>query len=170
MEIERKFLIRQKPEHLDSYPHVQIEQGYLSTAPVLRIRRMDDSYIFTYKSSGLMCREELEAPLTREAYMHLVPKCDGNLITKTRYRIPEIHGYTIEFDLFHGCYEGLMLAEVEFSSEPEAHTFSVPEWFTCEVTQEATFHNSTMSAAKPDTILEAAKNHLAKQSGSASLL
>lgn len=162
MEIERKFLIRQKPEHLDNYPYIQIEQGYLNTAPVLRIRRMDDSYIFTYKSAGLMCREELEAPLTREAYLHLVPKCDGNLITKTRYQIPETQGYTIELDCFHGCYEGLILAEVEFPSEAEAHAFSAPDWFTCEVTQEATFHNSTLSTAEPDTILEAANNHLAK--------
>ena len=29
MEIERKFLIRQLPEHPEQYPCLQIEQGYL---------------------------------------------------------------------------------------------------------------------------------------------
>ena len=37
MEIERKFLIRQLPEHLEQYPCLQIEQGYLCTNPVVRI-------------------------------------------------------------------------------------------------------------------------------------
>ena len=35
MEIERKFLIRQLPEHLEQYPCLQIEQGYLCTDGLL---------------------------------------------------------------------------------------------------------------------------------------
>ena len=42
MEIERKFLIKQLPEHLDNYPCRHIEQGYLSTNPVVRIRKDND--------------------------------------------------------------------------------------------------------------------------------
>lgn len=160
MEIERKFLIKQLPEKLDSYPCADIEQGYLNTSPVLRIRKKNDSYIFTYKSAGLLSREELEVPLTQTAYEHLVPKCDGNLITKTRYKIPEQHGYTIELDVFHGCLEGLLLAEVEFPSEEEAFAFSAPDWFTVEVTEEPTFHNSSLSQAQPAQILQAAKERL----------
>ena len=38
MEIERKFLIPVLPVDLEEYPHYGIEQGYLSTSPVLRIR------------------------------------------------------------------------------------------------------------------------------------
>ena len=38
MEIERKYLISSLPEHLDQYPHRQLEQGYLSTSPVVRVR------------------------------------------------------------------------------------------------------------------------------------
>ena len=56
MEIERKFLI-QKLEELPfspfEYPHKELEQGYLCTAPVVRIRREDDDYVLTYKSKGL---------------------------------------------------------------------------------------------------------------------
>ena len=52
MEIERKFLIRQLPEHLEQYPCLQIEQGYLCTNPVVRIRKQDDSYFLTYKSGS----------------------------------------------------------------------------------------------------------------------
>lgn len=55
MEIERKFLISKEnlPADLDAYPHHKLEQGYLSTAPVVRIRKEDDNYYLTYKSKGL---------------------------------------------------------------------------------------------------------------------
>ena len=160
MEIERKFLIKQIPVNLNEYPYEKIEQGYLNTTPVLRIRRKNDSYIFTYKSAGLMSREEIELPLSKEAYEHLIPKCDGNLITKTRYRIPEEHGYTIELDIFHGCLEGLIMAEVEFPSEEAALAFPVPDWFTCEVTYESTFHNSRMITVNPELLLSTAAARL----------
>ena len=54
MEIERKFLVQSLPEHLESFPFHQIEQGYLCTEPVVRIRRQDEEYFLTYKSKGLM--------------------------------------------------------------------------------------------------------------------
>ena len=94
MEIERKFLIEKEnlPENLASYPCHRIEQGYLCTSPVVRIRRQDDDYFLTYKSKGLMSREEYNLPLTAEAYEHLKPKADGILITKDRYVIPEKGG------------------------------------------------------------------------------
>ena len=47
MEIERKYLISSVPFDLSSYPCRKIEQGYLSTAPVVRIRRDNNDYILT---------------------------------------------------------------------------------------------------------------------------
>ena len=46
MEIERKYLIEkeQLPKNLSDYPFHRIEQGYLCTSPVVRIRRQDDEY------------------------------------------------------------------------------------------------------------------------------
>ena len=51
MEIERKFLVPALPENLSSYPCHLIEQAYLCTSPVVRIRRQDDDFILTYKGS-----------------------------------------------------------------------------------------------------------------------
>ncbi|HIX60316.1 MAG TPA: CYTH domain-containing protein [Candidatus Blautia gallistercoris] len=145
MEIERKFLIKALPGHLSQYKSHEIEQGYLCTAPVVRIRRQDDTYILTYKSKGLMSREEYNLPLTEEAYVHLKPKADGLLISKTRYCIPLENGLTAELDVFHGAHQGLLLAEVEFSTEAEAMAFTPPEWFAEEVTFSTAYHNSTLS-------------------------
>ena len=67
MEIERKYLIHKLPDHLEAYPHRTLEQAYLCTEPVVRVRRDADDYILTYKSKGLMMREEYNLPLTKEA-------------------------------------------------------------------------------------------------------
>ena len=88
MEIERKYLLDQLPENLTSYPCKKIEQGYLSTEPVVRIRRSDDEYYTDLQVKRLMVREEYNLPLTKESYLHLREKADGVLISKTRYLLP----------------------------------------------------------------------------------
>ena len=63
MEIERKFLVKREnlPENLEQYPSKVIEQGYLCTEPVVRIRKSNDNYYLTYKSKGLLAREEYKS-------------------------------------------------------------------------------------------------------------
>lgn len=145
MEIERKFLVTELPANLDSYNSYIIEQGYLCTEPVVRIRRQDDTYILTYKSKGLLSREEYNLPLTQEAYLHLREKTDGILLSKTRYLIPQGQELTIELDVFQAPYEGLVLAEVEFPDEAAANAYKPPQWFGEEVTYSTKYHNSTLS-------------------------
>ena len=147
MEIERKFLIPKEnlPTDLASYPCHRIEQGYLCTSPVVRIRRQDDEYFLTYKSKGLMSREEYNLPLTKESYEHMRPKADGILISKTRYLIHEKDELIIELDVFDAPYEGLYLAEVEFSSEEQALSYNPPVWFGEDVTNSGKYHNSHLS-------------------------
>ncbi|MBR5127103.1 MAG: CYTH domain-containing protein [Roseburia sp.] len=145
MEIERKFLIHTVPENLDTYPHKEIEQGYINREPVVRIRRSDDTYILTCKGQGLMVREEFELPLTKEAFEHMKPKTDGIFIEKTRYLIPYDEKLTIELDVFHGQLAPLVLAEVEFSSIEEADAFTPPVWFGEDVTNTPKYHNSNLS-------------------------
>ena len=145
MEIERKYLIDEIPFDLKDYSCKVIEQGYLNTDPVVRVRRSNDKYILTYKGSGLMVREEYNLPLNKEAYEHLLAKADGNIITKKRYEIPDGTGKTIELDLFEGVFSGLTLAEIEFESIEEANAYIPPSWFTKDVTMDAAYHNSNMS-------------------------
>ena len=147
MEIERKYFIESLPFDPEQYPFHQIEQAYLCTDPVVRIRREDDTFYLTYKSRGRMVREEYNLPLTEQAYLHLLEKADGRVLTKRRYLIP-IEGtkLTIELDIFSGAYEGLVLAEVEFTTEEEANAFTPPAWFTRDVTFTGEYQNSRLSA------------------------
>ena len=149
MEIEKKFLVKQLPEHLEQEDSVPIEQGYLNVKPVIRIRRLGDSYILTYKAKqdgnkDVCVNEEVELPLTKEAYEHLKTKIDGCLVEKTRYRI-QYNKHCIELDLFHGKYEGMILAEVEFSSVEEADSFEKPDWFGENVSEDYHYTNAYLA-------------------------
>lgn len=145
MEIERKFLVKKLPTDIEQYDYHDIEQAYLCTEPVVRIRRQDNDFFLTYKSSGLMSHEEYNLPLNEESYLHLLKKADGNIITKRRYLIPISENLTVELDIFEGVKKGLILAEVEFPTEEEALSFTAPDWLGEDVTFLPEYHNSTMS-------------------------
>lgn len=159
MEIERKFKIKELPADLSSYRCLFIEQAYLCTDPVMRIRRQDDEYYLTYKGKGLMAREEYNLPLNQAAYEHLLTKADGNIISKKRFLIPVeepafADGYDfpkesvklkIELDIFNPPFAPLVIAEVEFPDVEMADAFLPPTWLGEDVTNNPEYHNSNLS-------------------------
>lgn len=144
MEIERKFTVKQLPEDLERYPQKRIEQGYLCTDPVVRVRCKGDEYWLTCKGKGFLVREEFELPLTKEAYEGLLAKTEGIVIRKMRYHIPW-EGYTIELDVFDPPHAPLVIAEVEFPSVDQAENFAPPDWFDLDVTNDPAYSNSNLS-------------------------
>ena len=152
MEIEKKYLVSSLPDGLQQYEAWEIEQCYLCIRPVLRIRKKNEDYILTYKNrnknladiNNLCVADELEVPLTKEAYEHLKKKADGKCICKTRSLIP-YETYTIELDIFHGDYEGFYLAEVEFASVEESKDFTPPLWFGEDVSGDFHYSNSYLA-------------------------
>lgn len=163
-EIERKFRVRSLPFDVEKYPHYTIEQGYICTDPVLRVRmsgELEDKgqvlreahCTLCYKSSGLMSHREESFPINVDQFQRLKEKAEGKVIEKVRYRIP-FDSYVIELDLFKNVKDpmeptmDLMMAEVEFPSEDEAMAFTAPEWFGEEVTLDKRYHNSEMTKSK----------------------
>lgn len=147
-EIERKWLVRR--EDLPCEPgllkHKHMEQYYLCTDPVLRVRRENDEYFITYKGSGRLTRTECSMPVDRDAFERLKNKAEGAVIIKDRYYYPlEASGCTAEVDIFSGRYEGLIYAEVEFESESAAEAFVPPSWFGAEVTFLPGYSNAELS-------------------------
>lgn len=161
MEIERKFTIKSLPDNLEQYPFHHIEQAYLNTEPVIRIRKQDDECYLTYKGKGLMAREEYNLPLNEQSYYHLREKADGNVISKKRYLIPIgkpefkaeynspiARSLTIELDIFDVPFENLIIAEVEFPNQEMAEAFIPVDWFLEDVTNNPEYHNSNLSMKK----------------------
>ena len=158
MEIERKFTLKRVPEDLEKYTCHVIEQAYLNTEPVIRIRKQDEQYFLTYKGQGMMAREEYNLALNEQSYYHLLEKADGNVISKKRYVIPLdnpmfAEGFVaynkpelkIELDIFEPPFAPLIMAEVEFESVEMANAFIAPDWFLEDVTNDPKYHNSNMS-------------------------
>ena len=147
MEIERKFLIKEVPADIEKFPHVDIEQAYVCRGPVIRVRKKAApdgiSYVLTVKGSGMLAREEMNLKITAQAYDELYKKASGPVIKKRRYLIP-LDPYVIELDRFESPSEGLWLAEVEFPSVDEAKSFTPPEWFLQDVTDNPAYHNANM--------------------------
>ena len=148
MEIEKKYLLKKLPDFAACQFH-KIEQAYLCTDPVVRVRREDETCYMTYKGRGMLVREEYNLPLNKEAYEHLKEKADGNVIGKTRYLVPlDENGLIAEVDVFDAPFAPLIMAEVEFESEEQANEFVAPEWFGEDVTFDGRYHNSYMSKMK----------------------
>ena len=144
MEIERKFLVRQMPEGQELAPRRHIIQAYISTDPVIRIRRSEKGCTLTVKGRGTLCREELNLPLSPEAFERLMKKAEGRIIEKTRWLIP-LGEHTVELDVFSGDLAPLVLAEVEFDSPEAALAFRPPCWFGDEVTEDPRYTNAYLS-------------------------
>ena len=93
----------------------------------------------------LLSRSEYNLLLNEESFNHLIKKCDGIIISKSRYKIPLKNNLIAELDIFKGDLESLKLVEVEFNSVEEADNFIPPEWFGEDVTTDGRYHNSYIS-------------------------
>lgn len=160
-EIERKYTVKYLPDGFEKNTCIVIEQAYLNTAPVVRVRKSNDKYTLTYKGSGMMTREEYNLPLDEASYQHLRQKADGNIISKKRYVLPLEHprfqdyfapdnplSLKIELDIFAPPFAPLIIAEIEFPDEQTANAFIPPEWFDEDVTFDPKYHNSNLSKQK----------------------
>lgn len=146
-EIERKFHITTPPDDLDTHPHHQIRQGYLSVDPdgsESRIRQTDAAYFQTEKKGKGLERTEVEEEISKSEFDALWEKTQGRRVDKVRYQIP--YGeYTIECDVYGGNLLGLVVAEVEFPSRARSDSFIPPDWFAREVTDDVAYKNQSLA-------------------------
>ena len=145
LEIERKFLVKGDfmPDVISSS---RIVQGYLASSPTasVRIRIYGEKGYMTVKgrmSESGMSRFEWEKEIPADEALSLLRLCAGGVIDKVRHIVP-FAGHNFEVDVFGGANDGLVLAEVELSSEDEA--FEKPSWLGQEVTGDMRYHNSML--------------------------
>jgi adenylate cyclase len=145
-ETERKFLVKGKFMHL-AISEINIIQSYLSKYPdkTVRLRITDDKGFLTIKSHiypESITRHEWEFPISLSDAKEIMDVCLPGRIIKTRYLIPS-GKHTFEVDVFHDKNEGLIIAEIELSSEDEP--FEKPDWLGEEVTGKPEYYNSSLA-------------------------
>jgi adenylate cyclase len=145
IETERKFLVKGEFRHL-AIKEIMITQSYLSRDPdkTVRLRIADGKGFMTIKSRRnreSISRNEWEFPISLTDAREIMSICLPGKIIKTRYLIPA-GMHTFEVDVFHDKNEGLIIAEIELSSEDES--FEKPVWLGEEVTGMAGYYNSNL--------------------------
>lgn len=147
IEIERKFLVTSTDFIKKSHIHFEIFQGYLNSHPerTVRVRVKGDKGYLTIKGKGNesgLSRLEWEQEIPVDDAKSLLQLCEKGVIEKTRYNIRKgIHIF--EVDVFHGENDGLIIAEIELSSEEEQ--FEKPFWIGEEVTNVEKYYNAYIS-------------------------
>ena len=150
-EIEHKYLvIKDIWKKVIPNKSVEIKQAYLLTDPekTIRVRTKGNSGFITIKGKSTgASRLEFEYEIPIEDAIELINKFCSNLIEKTRHIV--IHDdNTWEVDEFKGLNEGLIVAEIELTSEDEK--YSIPNWIDKNVTEDLRYANSNLTI-KPFT-------------------
>ena len=145
MEIERKFLVdKEKWELVNKPAPKRIVQAYLVRTPekTIRVRVKDEKGFLTIKGPTVgISRSEFEYEIPLNEANELIEQFADKVIEKYRYEITV--GYHLwEVDEFHGKLEGLLLAEIELTSEDEA--FEKPDWVAEDVSLDQQYFNSNL--------------------------
>ncbi len=140
-ETERKFLVKEnfKPTGTGE----KISQGYLSDKKeaVVRVRIKGEKGFLTVKGENKgITRAEYEYEIPLKDAEEMLKLCEKKL-EKTRY-YERVGEHTFEIDVFHGENSGLIVAEVELSSEEEE--FIKPDWILEEVSSDPRYYNSNL--------------------------
>lgn len=133
MEIERKWLVGGWPEGLAADRVFDMEQGYISVRPTVRIRREAErggpvAHILCFKGKGTLAREEIELEIDAGVFERLKGLIGCPLIHKERRDYPLADGYVLEVNAVDpGSATAFFYAEVEFGSEACAGAWSPAE-------------------------------------------
>ncbi|MEY8707257.1 CYTH domain-containing protein [Bacteroides faecichinchillae] len=144
-EIERKFLVSGEFKS-QAFAQDRIIQGYICSdrGRTVRVRIRDNRGYLTIKgasnASGTS-RYEWERELPLPEAEELMKLCEPGIIDKTRYLVRS-GKHIFEIDEFYGDNDGLVVAEVELTSEDEA--FNKPSFIGEEVTGDRRYYNSQL--------------------------
>jgi len=147
VEIERKFLVNSEAFKAVVKSKDRIVQGFLNTHQerTVRVRIKGNTGFITVKglsNAEGTTRFEWEKEISVSEAESLLKICEEGIIDKMRYEIP-VGNHVYEVDEFFGSNVGLVIAEIELSSENE--TFTKPEWLGEEVTGDIRYYNSLLS-------------------------
>ncbi|MEL4308832.1 CYTH domain-containing protein [Joostella sp. CR20] len=147
IEIERKFLVASDEFKKEASKKERIVQGFLNKDPerTVRVRIKGEKGYITVKGISNetgTSRFEWEKEITTNEAESLLNICEKGIIDKYRYEVI-VGKHTFEVDEFFGDNQGLIIAEVELSSEEE--TFEKPKWLAEEVTGNPAYYNSQLS-------------------------
>lgn len=145
-EIERKYLVdHTKWQQIDKPAGQLYRQGYLLIDPnkTIRVRQTTEKGFLTIKGRSIgATRPEYEYEIPFDEAKELLDNFSISELSKIRYKII-FDNKVWEIDAFLGDNIGLIVAEIELTSEDEK--FGIPEWVEEEVTGQNKYYNSNLT-------------------------
>lgn len=145
MEIERKFLVdKLEWEKVTKPVPKKIVQAYILNSPekTVRVRIKGFKGYLTIKgATNGISRSEFEYEIPLAEAQEMIDLFAEKTIEKMRYEI-QVGKHLWEIDEFHGKLEGLLIAEIELTSEDE--TFMKPDWATEDVSTDINYFNAKL--------------------------
>lgn len=144
-EIERKFLVKPSLKNLlRHFVPDDIQQGYLPTtsAVAVRVRIKNSKGYLTVKGPTIgLSRSEFEYEIPVDEAQAMMLLCGDQVLNKKRFTLVW-QEKTWEIDVFEGRHAGLILAEIELTSEEEK--VELPDWVLEEVSHDPRFYNQNL--------------------------
>ncbi len=158
-EIEKKFLIREnnneyyREEFTKKFGNleklkekvlkegIKISQGYIVTNKngELRLSNRGESFYLTFKSDGLIVREEFENVISKEKFLYLWSLTKGKRVEKLRLKIP-LNNYFGEIDFY--LDRDLIVLEIEVKSKKDYLNLPL---FGLDVTENINYKNKNLA-------------------------
>ena len=140
LEIERKFLMNGFPIGLPLIREAELEQGYLSIDPEIRLHRAVDVATgktecwMTLKGEGELVRTEHMTRIDENFYFDAADFMKVPMIQKT-YKRYKLGPWTLEVaHVDPGTPRAFFYGEIEFPTEKDAREFHVPNFLGREIT------------------------------------
>ena len=151
LEIERKFIMLGFPEDIlseEEYKNsglklvreVEIEQGYISIEPEVRLHGAKDTvtgqknWRITLKGDGTLLRQELMTDVSEAFYCEAKEMLKAPMIQKLYRKYAYGQWYLEVCHVDAGTEHEFYYGEIEFATEQEARDFEPPKFLSMEVT------------------------------------
>lgn len=141
IELERTFLLKEKPKDLEKSNSIEILDVYFPKSaehPILRLRKRGNTMELTKKCpiKGNDSSEQSEEtiPLSKEEYDEF-SKLEGKRLKKIRHYY-QFNGRVAEVDIYLEDLAGLGVVDFEFERKEDKDSFQMPEFCFLDVTQE----------------------------------
>ncbi len=163
VERERRYLLRGFPPGLErNAPHTQIFDNYITNTR-LRLRKVRDPHKreWTWKLTQKFVPDPADFARTLITNIYLTQYeyetfavFEGNELRKNRYPY-EHEGRVYSIDVFLGTLWGLVLAEIEFTTDEDLRAFTPPAFAVREVTNDELFTGGRLAYLTSDEIRDA---------------
>lgn len=145
LEIERKFLVQEFPSGLELLREAEVEQGYLSIVPEVRIHKAVEKdtgktdFRLTVKGDGDLVRTELKTDVSEAFFEESVKLLGKNMIKKT-FKAYKFGNWILEVShVDAGTVNEFFYAEIEFPTEEDAQALEISEYLKTEITSDETY-------------------------------